>query len=297
MRTRARTNLRTSCIAALGSAALLVGATAAGATKTFTDPAGDAPAGALDVTEVSVRNDAAKTLLFEVVVANGATFQVGGAVAVLLNADADLATGARPLGFDYLLAIGRDESGFGKSLSRWNGTEFADIDDTPLAASWGTDGPIGTARFGISSTAIGARDTFDFVVLGAAPSADGNVPPLDLAPDLGVWTYAVEVPRPLSLQVVGFTSSSRKPRAGREFVVFVVIKRSDTGGTLKSGTVRCAARIGGKPVRNFVHGYVLDTAECSWLIPRGTAGKRLIGSITVTFQGAQVVRRFSLPIK
>jgi hypothetical protein len=79
--------------------------------------------------------------------------------------------------------------------------------------------------------------------------------------------------------------------AGRRFTI-------STHVATNASTVRvtCAAKIGGRPVRNAGR-YANNSAICSGSLPKGTAGKRLIGSVTASIVGQTVTKSFSRVIR
>jgi hypothetical protein len=86
----------------------------------------------------------------------------------------------------------------------------------------------------------------------------------------------------------------------------MLVQRSDTMGFLGAeGDIHCTAMLRGKSLTplasSFVqltyHGAKVSFPMCAWQIPRGAHGSTLRGTITVTYQGAQVTRRFSARVK
>jgi hypothetical protein len=62
------------------------------------------------------------------------------------------------------------------------------------------------------------------------------------------------------------------------------------------GTIGCAARLGAASIAGtgtFAH----DRVVCAWHLPSTARGKRLAGSIAVTFQGVHVRRSFSVTVQ
>jgi len=132
---------------ALGAAAataltLAVGAAgnAAPAAATFTDPAGDAP-GAPDITAVSLADDAASgTITIKVTAVGFGTVATAGGenlVKAYINADRNESTGSADQdGAEYTLGAWKDSDGSsGWTMSRWDGSKFALMPQSPQCAS------------------------------------------------------------------------------------------------------------------------------------------------------------------
>jgi hypothetical protein len=60
--------------------------------------------------------------------------------------------------------------------------------------------------------------------------------------------------------------------------------------------VSCSAAVGGRAIRT-TGTYTAGTAVCSGSLPRGAAGKKLVGTIEVGAGGATRTARFSFPIR
>jgi hypothetical protein len=80
--------------------------------------------------------------------------------------------------------------------------------------------------------------------------------------------------------------------AGRPFVISTHVETN--ASTVK---VTCAAKIGGRPVRSAKGRYANVSAICSGSLPKGTAGKRLIGSVTASIVGQKVTKSFSRVVR
>jgi hypothetical protein len=91
-------------------------------------------------------------------------------------------------------------------------------------------------------------------------------------------------------------------KAGKTLTVVMAATRSDTGELVgKEGRVRCRATIRGKSLRLLTSGFVTvgsqTGAGCSWRVPGNARRKTIHGSITISFQGATVSRRFAAKVK
>src|SRR5512133_2162176 len=107
-------------------ALLLFGASGAGAASTFTDPQGDAVAGAADITQLVVSNDLGGNITFAVTLADRTTFTADDVLFILLNTDKDTSTGVS--GFDFAIVVVSE----GAALVRASGTTFVPAPQTTL---------------------------------------------------------------------------------------------------------------------------------------------------------------------
>jgi hypothetical protein len=84
--------------------------------------------------------------------------------------------------------------------------------------------------------------------------------------------------------------------AGSWLTVRALVLRSDFDEPLAEGRIGCAAgfpghRLTGKPR------FAAARATCAWRLPKSARGKRLSGTLSVTYQGVQVKRAFSVRVK
>jgi hypothetical protein len=100
----------------------------------------------------------------------------------------------------------------------------------------------------------------------------------------------------VKLDVEAFTVSPRRPRAGRMTAKMFVV-RDDTGARIPAGVVGCAATIRKTQLRPLVHRFVRGAVTCVWLVPRGSHGARLLGSVRVSYGGSNVRKPFRLVMK
>ncbi len=66
----------------------------------------------------------------------------------------------------------------------------------------------------------------------------------------------------------------------------------ETNRRLTRGDVRCRAEIGGARLRVVVNAFVHGNATCAWIVPRGSAGKRVTGVVAVQLGTTAAIRRF-----
>lgn len=256
---------------------------------TFADATGDGN-GAPDVRTVTVSNDAVGQIAFQI-----ATDQpsLGGSAAlfVFIDADQQQSTGFGNDGIDYVLTL--DSSGPG--IAQWTGSTLVGASAPSLRASYTN----GVATISINRSDLGGTSGFNFYVASVADELSQNADQRDDAPDTGTWNYQLTSTLQLS---VAYMVAAKTVKAGGMYAVGMLVQRSDTGGFVGSdGQVQCTATLSGKPLVNGVntivsityHGLKVTGPVCAWQIPRGTRGRRLHGTITVSYQGAQVARTFS----
>ncbi|HEV8248708.1 MAG TPA: hypothetical protein VGQ15_01925 [Gaiellaceae bacterium] len=199
------------------------------------------------------------------------------AYSILFDTDADPTTGGS--GAELLLAF---DAG-GPQLSRWNGASF-DVfaPQSPIVLEWLPGyGPV----LQVSRSDLGDPARFDFVLVS------GNAEHADRAPDRDAWSYPLT---PLKLTVASLRIG--RARAGRPFVARMLVMRSDFETELTEGTIRCRAKVAAKRLAGR-GSFLGDRASCTWQLPKTARGKRLSGSVAVSFQGAQAERAFSVTVR
>lgn len=149
-------------------------------------------------------------------------------------------------------------------------------------------------RFGVVSADLtGAGE-------GEGQDAEGDIEAVDYAPD-GVLTgelysYKLVNPPPVRLTVGRVQGVPVSPRSGKPFTVSVEVTRSDTGKTVRSGSVSCAASVGSARVPasgRFRNG----KARCSLVVPAGKRSLRVRGTMTIRAAGASVRSSFSFVVR
>jgi hypothetical protein len=249
------------------------------AERAYSDPAGDSGV-APDITAVSVGHDAAG-LVTLTVTTNQPTLAPDAVFWGFIDADVNSSTGmpVRGLGADHFFLAGAD----GGVLAHVVGTGFVFDFASTFRASY-ADGKL-TARFQRSE--LGTSERFAFLVEANQEDADGNTLAADYAPDGAPYEYSF-AQAPLVVTLGKPLGTPGQPRAGGAFVVSAPTARSD--GQPVAGTATCKARVGSSPLR--ATGRLLGgTARCSMRIPRGTKGKTLRGTLTVSVEGATTVTR------
>jgi hypothetical protein len=268
----------------------LVAARVALADSTFADPAGDS-AGAPDITAVKVANDAAGNLTFTVTT-NQAALAADGMLDLEIDADRNSTTGGDGVEYAFLL----DSTGW--VLLHWNGSSFVEASASSANASYANS--VGTFKVGKAD--LGNINTFSFYFYALQIGADEKVVAYDEAPDgTAVYDYTLTAPpapapasTPLTLQT-GKPIAMPKPAAGKRFVVSMAVVRGDTGAPLSGGTVTCKVTVGLKPLK--ATGSVTSgVASCGMRIPATAHGKKVRGTIKVTFRGVSASRSFAYTV-
>jgi hypothetical protein len=273
---------------------------AAANSVTYQDSVGEDPLAA-DISSVTVSNTDAGVITFQISVTNKPTYTPDLYFAVFVDTDNNPNTGDPTLrGVDYVIELARGEV----NLFRWDGTDFTrrfgDPPAVTLVYSY-RNGP----RITINASELGNTKRLNFLVDSSAGATinpdtgdlDFSTAHADSAPDFGkgLWAYEVKV-APARLLLKSFSTSPRKPVAGKLFTVRLGVARSDTGALLSSGEVTCAARVAGAPLTPRTQKFVGKQAVCAWAIPGTARGKVLRGSVTVAFEGRRISKSFLVTI-
>jgi hypothetical protein len=236
-------------------ALLLFGASGAGAASTFTDPQGDAVAGAADITQVVVSNDLDGNVTFAVTLADRPTFTSDDLLFIFLNTDKNTSTGVA--GVDYAIVV----TSAGAALVRASGTTFAPAPQTTLTLA------DNNKTIKINRSDLG--DTTGFAGL-VVTGLDSN----DAADDAaGPFAYDLELKPVLDTLAAKFAPA--KPRHGKLFRLATANLRLDDGAVVKADSITCVAKLNGKRL----------AGRCSWRIPANAKGKRLAVTLTAHYQG------------
>jgi hypothetical protein len=268
-------------------------------TFTHTPTAAGTAAG---ITTVLVDNDANGQITFQVNFARPLAKTDGAAV--FIDADQNPATGSQTLGgAEYILSD--DESTNTWDLEQWNGSDWT---QASAHATVKVTGGQGTSQltFSVNRAEIGVTTAFNFWV--GSIDGSGGSGHQDEAPDSGTWNYQLQAGSPAQAVhlAVLTTLAPATAKAGSTYTVGMLVQRSDTLGFLGAeGDIQCTATLRGKPLpalaSSFVqltyHGVKVSVPMCVWQIPRGARGSTLRGTITVSYQGAEVTRHFSARVK
>jgi hypothetical protein len=267
---------------------LLASAVALGDSR-YTDPAGDSGT-APDITAVGVAHDASGNLTFAVTT-NQPTLPTGHVLTIYFDADESSSTGGD--GIQFLLTVG--ESGW--EFDRWDGMEYVDAAAPSASAVFSN----GVLTFKLNKSDLGRANTFVFYVTSYQYDEDGEVVASDDAPNgTAVYEYTLiaplPAPKPLTLRASAPVAVPAAPVHAKAFAVRVGVTRSDTGTTLANGVVTCKATVAFKPLR--AAGSIrAGKAGCAMIIPKAAKGKRLRGTIKVTFRNVSVTKWFSYLIR
>ena len=260
---------RTAC-----HARSLAVSTAAAAPSTYDDNIEDS-GGAPDFCASNFVTNDSDTITIGIHVHNRSGFASGDAYGILLDTDANPATGNS--GIDYVVVF----DGSGSGLARWTGTAFEPT-SAPVDVAWVSGlGPV----VSVAQSDLGSPTRFGFAFV----SANGD--DADVAPDAGEWTYS---PTPFTLAVRGLAVGAAK--AGRTLTARMKVERSDFGVALTDGAIACAGSVGGKTIAG-KGTFAGDRIVCTWRLPKSARGKRFNGSVAVTYQGVTAKRAFSVRVK
>ena len=301
----------------LGAAvlALLLGAmtTAASAgTMTYNDPAGDAQGGP-DVTTVTINGDpATSTIKIAVTVPGYFPATADGLerdVFVSLDTDRSFATGDPDDGTEYSLGAWNDASGRWWDISRWNGSKWESIPESPTMSFTRTGDVI---TWTVNSSDMGGATGFRFYALsGIWNVTDEKWTARDEAPDgTGWWDFSLAgttqesppstAPR-VALLVSAPETTPKRPLAGKPFTVTFLARFQKeqeitsidlaTGETktgmavtwtpVPRGRIVGTASVGGKAI---ARGATFKTgdARLSFVVPKTAKGKMLQVKVKVT---------------
>jgi hypothetical protein len=217
------------------------------------------------------------------VTTNRTTLPDQAVLTLFFDTDGNSSTGGN--GVEHYLIYG----GTGGIFYRWNGTRFVEADAPSLSVSYGN----GTLTLKIAKADLGVVDDFVFYASSEQYNAAGAVIASDNAPNgTGGYDYKLSAPRPLTLRASAPVAVPARPAAGKAFAVRIRVTRTDTGAALTSGVATCKVTLGLKPLRA-VGSVRTGRATCAMGIPRTARGKRLRGTIKVTFRNISVTKSFS----
>jgi hypothetical protein len=280
-------------LAVLIAALVLAGVAAA---DTFTDSTGEDPASA-DISTVTVTNDpAAKTISFQVAIANMPAIEDGATIAINLDTDLNQTTGSD--GFEYEFSYDDTDA----VLAQWDGAEFMDTGATDLASSYANG--VLSVKFGTAD--IGSPAGFNFDVQ-TVRGADPNNPATDQAPDTGIWTFTLHTassPPPTTTTTTTVTTTptgpggltlkvtsahavySGKPKAGSAFTVRALRVHLSTGTVVAASSLKCTATLARKDFKG------TGRTGCTFHLSAHSRGKRLViharGKVNATAVGTTV---------
>ena len=283
-------------LAAGGHAAL---ASVAKNSATFPDSTGEDPA-APDITSVTVSNDDAGVLTFQINVPNRPTLTGDMLALIYVDSDDKTSSGAFGVGIDYVIQLAGPLDGPAQvGLFRWDGTDFTSAGVSQTSLIFGYANGVATIR--LKAAELGGTKRFKFAAevdsgyaVGPGGELDDTNVHFDLAPDpgRGFFTYDVKT----ALLIRSFGSQPASPTAGKPYTRIATVRRSD-GAAVGSGTVACRASISGRALRVASKSFANGRATCTFRIPAGARGKTIRGTVTITSGGVRVARSFSARIR
>ena len=126
----------------------------------------------------------------------------------------------------------------------------------------------------LNRTHLGGVGAFGFGITSRKGPEVAQV--ADDAPNEGRWTYEVVI-RPV---ITSVSVGAGAPQAGRKYAVPVTRVALGDGTTAKPTSVRCTAKLGGKPIKG------TGAGGCRFAIPADAKGKRLVITVTVQYRDA-----------
>jgi len=288
---------RLGLTAAAVALALLMFAAAAGADGRYADATGDAN-GAPDIQNVQVTNDGNGLVTFRITM--DALPPAPADVRTILAIDTDLneSTGAPDwLGSDYAFEIDQATSTF--AFARWNGSAW----DTSIPhATVSISETSATVAISVNRSELANVDEFNF--WAETSKGDSSLNQYDDAPDKGNWNYSLAANGP-HIKGLAYSLKPKAPRHGKPFsfrLTGVRVPNDPIGlgiplppGSLVIATpdsYGCKARLGTKTLAGRGPG------KCTWTIPNKKAlGKKLLVTVTVSYQGATKTFRFTYKVR
>lgn len=289
---------RRATIAALLVFGLTLTAGAATSDAAFKDPPEDqrnterltAP----DIISIDVSNTRAGLITFRVTFLNALALPPNTRIAVLFDLDRSFSSG--DLGFENAVIHVVDGDGVVSTVfERFDANEFRLVEVPAANVTSSFDG--GVLTMSIPRAALGNTIGFDFGMFAAVlePDLSPRTAAVDDAPNQNLYRYDLTGLPPPRLAVAKLTLSPKRPVSGKRFVVTSVVTRLDTKSAVMGGSVKCTARLAKKRIRAS-GGFRAGKPRCTMTIPRGSKGKRLTGTLTVTAAGAKITKRFSFKV-
>ena len=258
----------------------------------FTDSVGEGPGA--DIASLNFSNDDQGNITMLVNVPNRPTLTGDMIFVILIDADANPATGdPQSLGADYAIELDGPISGAaGVGLFRWDGTTFtgSGVPQTTLTFAYAN----GAVTIKMNVSELGATKRFSFAVIAISDIVlDANGDPdltnahYDYAPDPGhgFFTYDVKTVPP-ALVVQSFSTKPLKPKAGKGYTASLAFARTDGSPPTGTETVTCRATVAGRALAATSRSLINGRASCTWSIPKTAKGKTI--RITVTVQSGSL---------
>jgi hypothetical protein len=292
--------------AVLAATLALAASAGAAGSMAYEDERGEEP-GAPDIQGVIVSNDDRGRITFRIDIPTHPTLTQDMRLRLWFS-DGIPATGLTDSGADGFVLVDAFLLGLGNAMGyRCQDSVCVSPDSGPDASldfSYASGMTI-TTSVGALGVRLDLGGRLDFYVeAGAGYAYDPATGTFDLtnvrrdaAPAFGGWwTYTVRV-GPSALVARSLTTTPQVARAGERLTVRMHVVDADTGSTVRSGAVRCAARIGGSRLRARSSRFVGQRATCVYRVPARAAGQTLRGSVSVTLAGKTVTRTFARAIR
>lgn len=232
---------------------------------TFDDPAGDASAGAPDLTTVRVSNDDVHQLTFEITLSNRPSFGANDRVVVWMDVDRDPFTGrtsGAAAGADFSVSATGVQNPLAQSavLTRWNLDTGEALPQVRVHFGYDTQRRVLTLSF--NQFALGRSGDFTFTLQSFAPGS------IDNAPDTGSFAYQVIGDR--TAPVVRASGASAK--RGRSATLRYRIE--DDNPTSETVTITRAGRRVARLTRA-LRPFTQTNVTVRWRVPQGLAPGQL----------------------
>jgi hypothetical protein len=256
----------------------------------YPDPSNDEDA-APDITSVRATDDRAGWITLTVATPNYASLPGEAVLAVAIDRDSRPSTG--DAGAELLLrSIGGE-----LAYEKWDASARGWV-QAPRNARVRLRSGTRSVAFEIHRSELqdAARFGFSITALDVNTQAE-SVLAADLAPDNGgFYRYTLANKPTLRLTVQRLFATPARPRAGKPFAVKLAVRRSDTNRAITSGVVTCRVLLDGKRVR--ARGSVAGgAAQCALVVPNGSAGQLLRGSIAVRVSGKSTSADFAYTVR
>jgi hypothetical protein len=287
---------RIAVVAALAAVSMLAVPAAAPAASratspptTFADPAGDSGTAA-DITSIAVSNDDQGQYTFDV--AFGTPYGDAAYFDLYLDTDMNSSTGdASQGGADYGVEENQTSSRF--FVYKWDGGQWAPVSVATASVVLGSGGM--GITISINRSELGGSGGFHFIAYsGEGDGTEGHYD--DVPSGSGMLTYTLKPTFALSLG----GSSPGTPKAGKQWVVVVVVKRSDTGTSVgPEGTLTCAGSSGATKLATSAQAFVSPgngkgtAAICGFTIPKSLKHKTVSATVSVSLGGQTFKKVFS----
>ena len=129
------------------------------------------------------------------------------------------------------------------------------------------------------------------------PPAAQQLPPSTPPAPTRLPTPKPQPNKPLKLLSGGFALTAKTATAGNTFGAAMFVVRSDTGKRITGAPVKAKATINGKPLALTWKGWYRGAAGATWRIPTTAKGKTLVGSLTITWHGTTMTKKFTARIR